>query len=62
MPLRLLFTRAAGVSVTLCKTATVKRELRLILMVESTAASGVLHILGQKVSYNFVHSPLRQLP
>ena len=33
-------------SVTLCKTATVKRELHLILMVESMAASGVLHIFG----------------
>ncbi|KAL0678582.1 hypothetical protein Bca4012_006563 [Brassica carinata] len=45
-------------SVTLCKTVIAKRE-RLILMVESTAASGVLHIFGQEVSYNFGHSPLR---
>lgn len=35
-------------SVTLGKTATAKRELRLILMVESTAACGVLRIFGQK--------------
>ena len=46
-------------SVTLCKTVIAKRE-RLILMVESTAASGVLHIFGQEVSYNFGHSPLRR--
>ena len=35
-------------SVTLGKTATAKRELRLILMVESTVACGVLRIFGQK--------------
>ena len=47
-----------------CFRDAVKWELRLIFqpMVESTAASGVLHILGQEVSYNFGHSPLRQRP
>lgn len=47
-------------SVTLCKTTIVNRELRdlrLILMVESTVASSVLHILRQEISYNFGHSP-----
>ena len=35
-------------SVTLSKTATANRELRLILMMKSTDACGVLHIFGQK--------------